>query len=117
MIQQIGPLANWHEMRTKSGEFWHPEFWSAALDIPKDEEAYLKWYVDRVIELNLETLPAWLEDEEGKDIFLAELDPSKVDGYSGGFLPGTSWFILSVNDSDDGPFITWARVRTEEPAV
>lgn len=106
--QEIGHLANWNELRTESGEFWHPEFWHPALNPPKDEAEHLRWYVDRITDLNLETTAEWLEDVDGKGIVLATLDLSGVTA------PEDGWFILAVNDSEDGPFITWARIRKEE---
>lgn len=101
--QQIGHLVNWRDLRTESGEFWHPEFWSPALDIPQDEEGHLVWYVDRVAELNLETESIGLHE----DFSLATNDLPDMPVQDG-------WFILAVFDTDDGPYVTAARIRKEE---
>lgn len=106
--QQIGHLANWNELRTESGEFWHPEFWSPALNPPKVEEEYLPWYVDRISDLNLETSAEWIEDIDGRGIDLTTVDLSGIQ------QPEDGWFILALTDTDDGPCIVWARIRKEE---
>lgn len=121
--QPIGPILNWTTQRTESGEYWHPQFWSPVIDMPSDEAEYVEWYAERLIELNLECVSIALgegypekEEIELRDRY-ADGDKDALKAWTPTVGPqGIGWFILALFETEDGPYVTWARIRPTQEA-
>lgn len=116
----IGQQRNWKDHTTATGEYWHPQFWSFVENMPTLEHDP-EWYFNRLDHFNLETESFYLGDgqpqkhEQPLLIRYMEGDKTAIRNWVPQLGPtGIGWFILTVQDSDEGPFVVWARVREEE---
>lgn len=119
----IGQQRDWKDHTTESGEYWHPVFWSAVENVPSivnDPE----WFFNRLDHFHLETESLYLGDgqpQQHEQPLLRryfEGDKSAIRDWVPQLGPeGTGWFILTVQDSDDGPFVVWARQREDDTPV
>lgn len=115
---------NWQDHRTEqTGEYYHPTFFSAYTD-PNEYDAFIAafqletmgWYmgdgVPRAEEVllrqmydnneNENAMACWAPTADHQQLLLEDRQPK--DG----------WFVLWLADTEDGPFVCWARVTTTE---
>lgn len=118
---EIGPQRDWKDHAKPNGEYWHPVFWSPAVTHPGVEKNP-EWFFERLDHFNLETQTAYLGDSIPPSHEMPLLaryhsgDKSAICDWVPQVGPkGTGWFILTLQDSDHGPFVVWARVREELP--
>jgi len=115
VIPAIGPQRDWKEHTNEIGEYWHPTFWSAVETMPVLQDDP-EWFLARIAHFNLETESAWLGDGQPANheqpLLLRYLNGDKTalrDWVPQLGPAGTGWFILTIQDSDRGPFVVWAR--------
>lgn len=116
----IGQQRDWKDHTTDAGEYWHPTFWSPVENLPAIENDP-EWFFKRLDHFHLETQSVYLGDGEPKQHEqpllrrYMEGDKTALRDWVPQLGPaGTGWFILTVQDSDDGPFVVWARVREND---
>lgn len=103
-------------VRNEDGYFSHPavrEFW----DVTMDGAEYCKpsEWKDFEARNGIETAYDRLEDypiDHPARVAYFDNDDGNVTGWEPTPPPGDGWFLITIGDSEDGPFATFARPRT-----
>ena len=90
-------------VRDESGMFWHP----GMPDFDEGEEEKSKqWLADQGLTVKMARLE--YADEAIADRYFKSDDPD-CSYWEPARPDGEGWFVLSINDTDDGPVCWWAR--------
>jgi hypothetical protein len=124
-MKKILPIEDWKSQRTASGEFYHPVFF-------ENYDSSLQ-YQGLLEEANLETTGWYLGEgyPKSKEVGLRSIYdhgplPGGIDCYdsirewdpSPESIPETAdplrpWFILWIADTEEGPWVSWARQKSQ----
>lgn len=112
----IKACENWRELRSESGAFWHPVFferYSEGSDYDKKlEEHNLQvdgWYLGegypREKEVKLREIYDCFNNIRSWDPDITNIENPE------------GWFILWLADTEDGPYVCWAKVKSDTGAT
>lgn len=98
----IGPV---EVTRDENGYWYHP----CVPDFDEDHAAYKAWLDGQQLKVVGWHMDSDLEDHpyfEGEAAHCLGWEPK---------APGAEWFLLGIFDTDDGPYVQWARREPTSP--
>lgn len=103
IMKLIQPMA---VTRDELGFWSHPDI----PDFDEDGQAYRAWLKHQGLETSFASLESEDDDHPVYKSYYHDDDPDpSVAGWNPDPPKGEGWFVLSIHDTEDGPYYVWAR--------
>jgi hypothetical protein len=90
--------------RDENGYWSHP----GIPDFDEDYAAYKAWLTDQRLEICFENLEGEDDSHPAYQNYFENENPN-ISSWNPSWPDGEGWFVLSIHDTEDGPYYVWAR--------